>query len=272
MGIPGTEPLDYLRLLKKEGLSYSPDMVMVFFFIGNDIVLFLEKDMAPQKPAVYTFRLIGYGYKAIAKLDLWKIHTGDIDGGVVKDREHRFYKVIGNLGKYMTDENKSSLIWSSPELSEAYWASLEPIVGMHRLCRERGIELVVVLIPEDVQVDPVLADVVLRRYRSIDWEDVTNKYGFDLARKGRFVNFEIPNKALLSDFGRLGIDVIDLYDSFAGYYEANHDALYNSFDGHWNELGNQHAADSLSGPLLNNADISSFMGRTPDASSSGGTN
>ena len=40
MGIPGTEPPQYHRLLLQEGMSYKPDMVVVFFFVGNDIILF----------------------------------------------------------------------------------------------------------------------------------------------------------------------------------------------------------------------------------------
>jgi len=36
--VPGGSPSDYLRFLKKEGYKYNPDLVMVNFFLGNDVI------------------------------------------------------------------------------------------------------------------------------------------------------------------------------------------------------------------------------------------
>ena len=36
MGVSGAQPPDYLAILADEGLAYSPDLVLVNIFIGND--------------------------------------------------------------------------------------------------------------------------------------------------------------------------------------------------------------------------------------------
>ncbi len=261
MGIPGTEPPEYHRLLQQDGMSYNPDMVVVFFYVGNDIVLFLNKNMTPEKPVFYTLRLVEQAYKAITKLNLWKIYSGKLDGGIVKDEKQYIFRKIYNLGKYMLDGSKQSLLMFDPKFSQRYWESLAPLLNINNLCKDKGIEFVVVLIPEDIQVDPKLAEAVLKNYKSIVLQDPNKTYSYDLAKKGESFDFSIPNKALGTDLKRYGIQVIDLYDSFAGYYKTDTNNLYIPFDGHWNERGNDFAARSLLGPLLKNADIVSFMGR-----------
>ena len=130
------------------------------------------------------------------------------------------------------------------------------------------IEFIVVLIPEDIQVDPKLAEAALKNYKSIVLQDPNKTYSYDLAKKGKSFDFSIPNKTLSADLKRYGIQVIDLYDSFAGYYKTNTNYLYIPFDGHWNERGNYFAAKSLLNPLLKNADIVSFMGKMSNTSAS----
>ncbi len=268
MGIPGTEPPQYHRLLLQEGMSYNPDMVIVFFFVGNDLVLYLEELPDTGKPLFYTFRLIKKVLKTITTLDLWKIYTGKLDEGIVKDRKHFLDRKILNLDKYMTNDYDQSLLVFDPEFSKLYLQSIDPLLATSELCKEKGIEFVVVLIPEDIQVDPGIAEEVLSIYNSSDWNDTGNIYTLDLARKGKYIDFKIPNKALESDLDNLGIQTIDLYDSFANYYATNTDPLYIPFDGHWNVYGNRLAAESLVEPLLNNADIVSFMGNMSKAPSS----
>ncbi len=173
------------------------------------------------------------------------------------------------IEKISTVGAKFRLLMFDPKLSQQYWESLAPLVNINNLCKDNGIEFVVVLIPEDIQVDSKIAEAALKTYKSVLLKDPNESYGYDLAKKGKFIDFTIPNKTLRADLKRHSIQVIDLYDSFANYYnETDSKDLYIPYDGHWNVYGNRLAAESLVEPLLNNADIVSFMGNMSKAPSS----
>ncbi|KKM02651.1 hypothetical protein LCGC14_1782270, partial [marine sediment metagenome] len=127
MGIPGTEPPEYHRLLLQEGMSYNPDMVIVFFYVGNDIALFLNKNMSPTKPVFYTLRVVENAYKAITNLNLWRIYSGKLKGDIVRDKKQYIIRKVFNLGKYMLDGSRQSLLMFDPKFSQRYWENIMPL-------------------------------------------------------------------------------------------------------------------------------------------------
>ncbi|MCK4911903.1 MAG: SGNH/GDSL hydrolase family protein [Thermodesulfovibrionales bacterium] len=237
MGINGLGPKDYHRLLNKEALAYGPDMVMVFFFVGNDIYLKLKKDMAPQKPKLYLFALVRRAAKVIRHLDVFQILFANefSDTLTEKNRDRYMGIMLMNVEKYLLDQNGTPLLHSNQVLKEQYNGNLSYIAEMNRICRRNRSELVVVLVPEDMQVNNGLREFVISNTRGLKSEDSPG-FTFD---------FTIPQKTLARDLGRLGIRYIDLYGYFRGMHEMSGNNYFIEYDGHWNIEGNRLAAESI---------------------------
>ncbi|MGH7860021.1 MAG: SGNH/GDSL hydrolase family protein, partial [Candidatus Binatia bacterium] len=52
-GINGLSVVDYLAVLRNEAVAFDPDLVVVFFFVGNDF--FPRPDAEEEPPASYLF-------------------------------------------------------------------------------------------------------------------------------------------------------------------------------------------------------------------------
>jgi hypothetical protein len=101
-----------------------------------------------------------------------------------------------------------------------------------RVCDREGLELLVVLIPDEMQVDPELRKEMARFFAD-------GEAGFDLLA---------PNRRLAEDLRSQGIRYLDLLDPFQ---KAGRRArLYKPRDCHWNIAGNRLAADLVREELL----------------------
>ncbi|MGH7859744.1 MAG: alginate O-acetyltransferase AlgX-related protein, partial [Candidatus Binatia bacterium] len=111
------------------------------------------------------------------------------------------------------------------------WAS-RALRRMAAICAGRDARLVVVLVPDEIQVSSDLQARVLERLAPLSRED------FDFSR---------PNRLLRAELARYGIATIDLLDPFLE--GASRKTLYKPNDGHWNIGGNRLAAKRLAGAL-----------------------
>jgi len=222
MGIPGTGPYDYLALLLDEGLPLDPDGVLVHVFIGNDLT-----DRSGQ-PASGSY-LLGFGRYLLA-LSRARRQPGTFAHGAVGYDDSR-----GPFddATYLELEVSRGRIFrkSFEDLPRLLDRAVAALAAIQEACRRRGLRLLVVTIPGELQVSPGLQAAVLR---DSEWPPD----GMD---------WEAPNRALNTRLAELGIESLDLLAPFA---EASaSERLYRPNDDHWNLAGNALAARLLRAEL-----------------------
>jgi hypothetical protein len=108
----------------------------------------------------------------------------------------------------------------------SFEAAVSYLQKIQATCRARGVKLLVVLIPDELQINHELEKTVREKFHA----DVD----------GSQWDITLPNRTLSSRLNQLNIDQIDMYDAFiAG---SAQERLYKPRDSHWNIAGNRLAA------------------------------
>lgn len=221
MGIPSIGPKDYLSLIVKEGLVLHPDMVLLSFFIGNDF-----DDSKKRKIHEYSY-IASWIYYIINIQPKYK-------GQVVHKRSQycddcpafdyrRYLEIAYNRSSIYLADNKRFL----EKLDHARYY----LKQIRNVCKSQGIDLIVVIIPDELQINQELLSEVKGAYYPNLAE---NKWDMTL-----------PNSLLSKELDELGITNIDLYE----YFSNSSDQLYKPRDTHWNIAGNQMAANIIHGHI-----------------------
>jgi hypothetical protein len=238
MGIPRTGPVEQLSLLLREGLSFDPDLVLVSFFVGNDLLdvgraLRRSRSLADRS---YVLSLLRYALVLRPKVEPSQVYgQRQYDDDAPTFGERAFLEVVARRAVvFRTD-------WA--QVDEVYERTVTTLQEMRHACRRHGAGLSVVLIPEEVQVDPMLQETLIA--------------GFARYRRDN-TDFLRPNRLLSERLTELGFDVLDLYPPFAE--QSAHRRLYKPRDTHWNIAGNRLAAREIARHLR----VTRF-GRPPSA-------
>jgi hypothetical protein len=219
LGVPGTEPKDYLAMLMQEGLAFDPDLVMVSFYIGNDF------EAAAKK-------FYELSYAATSVYFLWRLSTAGmpaavrVDGGgtIYQDEEpsmawERFLEIeVDRAPIYARDD---------AGLRARAGRAVGYLRDIRHIATRAGAKTLVVIIPTEVQMDVDLQEQVARAQRS-------TRDAFD---------FGLPNRVLAAELSNEGIPVLDLLPVFE--QEARQTRLYKPRDTHWNIAGNRLAASAI---------------------------
>ena len=219
MGIPGIGPRHYLALFANEGLQLQPDMVLVSFFIGNDLT---------NTPAMGRARFLEYS--AVATLIRYLVFLNlKFEGKVVHARRNYDDNAPTLTAEaYLDIEKKRGMIFMKREpLKRTFADAVGYLVRIRELCDAKKIALKVAIIPDELQVNPVLQAKVLNAMNASADE----------------VDFTLPNRYLHEQLNAHRIDYIDLLDDFTS--ASARGALYKPNDSHWNIAGNKLAADIL---------------------------
>lgn len=223
MGIPSADVGDYLLLLRKEGLRLDPDLVIVCFFIGNDFWLRSEHGSDPPS---YLAAFLRYALQIRPDYTREPRRArDDYRDDAPTMTKPRYLKVLHRrIALFSKDE--AAYLDDFAQVSAA-------LAEIRDLCRRHGARLLVVVLPEEMQVSwdaRRLAIESLPGYepRRYDWEQ--------------------PNRALAAELDELGVAYLDLYPTFR---EAGAEAvLYKPRDTHWNVRGNRLAAETIRDYLL----------------------
>jgi hypothetical protein len=219
LGIPRLGPKDYLDLLVREGLPLRPDMVLLSFFIGND---FVRPRPRPWYSHSHVLSLLHYAFAIRPRLEGRIIHgKGDYCDDCAAMEPDAFLQV---------ERERSGIYLEHLDGFDGLLnTAMSPLVRIRDICRERGIDFLVVLIPDEMQVDPALREEIRQRFfpglSPSEWNNTR------------------PNARLGLRLQAEGIDYFDLYPAFAE--EAKHRRLYRLRDTHWNIAGNRLAADLI---------------------------
>ncbi len=218
MGIPSTGPRDYLSLLLNEGMAYQPDMVLLSFFTGNDF----------DKIKDVKF----YEHSYIASLLHYITNLRPKYEGIALHGEGQYCDECPTFAhdEYLKIESQRSLIYrrDNSDFDNSIEGAISDLSRIKYICDKDGIALLVVIIPDEVQVNRELR----REMREAHFPNVA----LDQWNNTR------PNNSLSDTFEKLGIEYIDLYERFSS---ASSERLYKPRDSHWNIAGNQLAADVI---------------------------
>jgi lysophospholipase L1-like esterase len=227
MGIPNIGPKEYLALLTAEGLELDPDLVLLSFFAGND---FLESVRVVERSAVdysYVASLLRYAFVIRPHLEK-KIPEGpwEYDDASPSMKPEIFLKIERRRSRICFQSSESFTILLD--------AAVDKLGEISKICRRRGIALVVVVIPDEFQVNQTLQDSILKSRRK--------------RREGLAVDFARPNRMLARELDALGIEYLDLLPAFAD--TGRQTRYYKLRDTHWNIAGNQLAAELIAEHLI----------------------
>ncbi len=236
-GFSAAGPSGYYIYLKYFGLDLDPDVVVVGFFIGNDItgrtdVEWIQKD-ANGMPDVVRSKTTYIDWNGALRFKDTPIRYSM----PVLNNSHAFLLLANTINPLTTstDPSKELVTLTSclfrPECHDLDTAKSEVkflFEGIQELVESKGKKLVVVMIPDDYQFNTYPA------FRS-------KKLLPLLPSERMHVNNEFA-----SFFESEGIDYIDLLPIFL---EQAKEQLYIPDDGHWNAAGHAFAASIISEKL-----------------------
>ncbi len=251
-GYPQTHTAEQLALLKKYGLRYNPDLVVLGFYAGNDffdadpnrkrivvgsvvVDVFEGRDFYTtlfQQPVVLRSRLFLFAQEK------WKVYRHFGIAG---------FSTAASSGEDHSGSNEQTVSLSKPDYLRKLSAQmtfarfdrpqvfeqferyvLDSLFEMKTLLQSRGIGLLVAVYPDEVQVDPELREALLQ-YDQRQSSD----YQWDRAQS-LLQQWAVEN----------GIEFLDLLPRFREAHDQGYH-LYKLRDGHWNGRGNQLAAQLL---------------------------
>lgn len=241
--------------LREEGTTLQPNLVVVFFYIGNDLGNNVRKvsGHAPQHRGP-PFRLDAEG--RLMQLD-WQRVDEPPAGLAFARRYSRALNLLetGFLSRLDDDDEVDRTdptqltrpdagkldLYAVKETSERRqaWQITEALLTAIRdESAAAGAQVAIVAIPATYQVYDREWRRVAPRGRSADrWEQ------------------DVPNRRLAEILQRLGIAYLDLLPAFQAAARADRERLYFPIDAHWTAQGNRLAADEVerfltSGPGL----------------------
>lgn len=221
LAITGTGPRFYARMIELEASRLDPDLIVVGFFVGNDLT------DEPEN--------IGWFPAEVRRMAQWRIL--------------RFARNVWTLAKWRAWASRNS--WpppplGTPEMYEAmetgkafifqeawpewlteHWAHLREY--LHRIKRsadESRCPVLMVIIPDEMQVSPKVREYVAK------------------GRQKEKLDFEKPNRMWTGLCRNEGIAVLDLSPLFRAA-ESRGIPMYYPNEGHWGIEGQQVAAEAI---------------------------
>jgi hypothetical protein len=245
-GYPSTQPAQELAILKKFGLQYNPDLVILGFFAGND---FVDADPNLKRIVVNdTF------------VDIDKRHELTLLGRPIVFRP-RLYLFLRQKYTAWREQRKSDrprdgfsreifldieqarldLFSSRAAKQQKYQPDidfiLQSISEMDALLKSRNIRFMVAIYPDEFQVNQDL------------WKALFERYQLD----ARDYDIDMVQKVLRSFLEAKGIPYVDFLDRFRTVEQQQ--SLYIRQNTHWNDAGNKLAAEILLQTLAMRSDV-----------------
>ena len=224
-GVGAYSPLQEHLWLKLYGVKYSPDIVMVGFYVGNDIIDMVNRRFAPT---------LDEGYKILPPKDYMYPEML---------RYSALYTTIYHFVISPKITQKTHILCQS--LAQASWAQSNPkqekkayrdmnytLELFKEKTEEAGAELVVVLIPTKLQIEEI-NDSIYNVAKEIK-----------LSKSHLFYDNIVRDRAL-NILKEKGIQTIDLYPYFKEEFNSNKESLYHNCDWHLNVKGHELIAKIL---------------------------
>lgn len=250
LGVPGVGPRFEKRLWELEGPRIRPDLVILAFFVGDD---FLEEPgIRTESPA--TPPLLRLCASCRLARNLWRLERERrrVGGWPELEPETSRGRTPGTelesyLSKYdperptFSEESYLLLEWErsricrpahEEELDRLFRATASVIRDFHHSVRQRGARFLVLIIPDEYQVDEDLLHRMIEAHGSPQTQ----------------MSIERPQRRLAELLEREGIPHLDLLPALRRAQLS--ERQYRLRDTHWNIEGNRTAARALATDLL----------------------
>jgi lysophospholipase L1-like esterase len=238
-GVGGYHPFHYARSYELDGRRFAPDLVVVGFFVGNDAFSTVSR-VADSRTAVDGGRVNRASVREgprMLRLKVWLYSHSHLARRWFNQRlfvvDEKALTTAGEPrdGGRFTD---AYLRIQAPKARRLHLAStagaqrkaenaVAQIARLARLTADDGRPLLVVLIPDENQVNPSLARAVVG--------DPSRLVHYD---------FALPQPVLVAMLAEHGVEVLDLLPAFL----ADERRLYMN-DGHWSADGHRLAAGRI---------------------------
>jgi hypothetical protein len=213
-GVSGTGPREYALVLRQDVWQFQPDLVLLSVFVGNDITetMATPRRLDPRQHAVYLLLTRG-----------WRLARAPgspapgTDPAVPPLSEAAFRAIEARRLAVCLDP-------PPPGLERKWQQALRYLSRVVDDCRDHGVPLAVVLIPDEFQINPD----VLELARS---EANVARHAVDLAG---------PQRRLARFFSERAVPCLDLQPALAAT-----SGTYALRDTHWNRRGNELAAEDI---------------------------
>jgi hypothetical protein len=218
-GVSGAGPREYLAVLRRDVWAYRPDLVLVSVFVGNDITETLPapRHLDPRQHALYLLLQRGW------RLARERRRTSGVPTVAAADRPPS--ALSPETFREVEARRLAVCVQPPSQPMEKKWRrALGHLQAIITDCRRQGVDVAVVLIPDEFQVNPrVLAQAV-----------------HDAGLKPDQIDLDLPQRRLRDFCGGLGVSCLDLRPAFAAVSDT-----YAVCDTHWNERGNRLAAGQI---------------------------
>ncbi len=238
-GMEAMGPGYYWHILNKLGDLFKADLVLVGFFMGNDIeeaefTVYIGNFISEPKDLIKRY----LKYDQFRHLRLYRL---------LKNKYTRYREVqlkeqeaqrhpsqqVGTFSQatFLEVEKKRSWIFdkNNRELLHQQWGECSEVISkMKDWCDRRKIKLVIALLPEQFQVDQALREAVLNKYKNIAEKNLDLSY---------------PDNLIVNFCRTHNINCLDMLGQFQEKGKTR--PLYALNDSHWNEAGNRLAADLI---------------------------
>lgn len=244
LSAPGVGPRFLLRLWELEGQRLSPDLVVLAFFVGND---FTDESGIDLEVGLHKV-LVRWSLLVRLVRNVARLHRAGVPTGTAPPEPHPPPDARGPQGGYELPGYEATYDPTAATFERAAYLELEQARVSHfagppdsrferifsdtalvidRMAREvelAGARFLVMIIPDEAQVDDRLWSEVERRFPS-----------------GTRLDRDRPQRRLRELFRERGIPFLSLLGPM-----RDHEAvLYKPRDTHWNALGNEMAGAAL---------------------------
>ena len=229
-GVGGWDPFQYAQYFAREGFRFEPDLVLVGFFVGNDTYSkALSVDRLPTSVAGRRIsREAASRWSVLLEVKLYEYShlARAMRPTLPASPPRRSCDDFTEAFLRVQARRLANHLRASPERVAAAKANVDQILRIRDHAAERGVPVVVALLPDETQVNQALQSRLLSN------------------RDASRFDFSMP-QALLSDLmARAGLPVVDLLAGF----RADSRCLYDNTT-HWNSEGHVLAAELIGAHL-----------------------
>lgn len=228
MGVPGWSTENQLGYLKDKGLALDPDLVLVNFFVGNDVTgipvrgRIIRGNLYPTTSPLPMRNLL-------RKSQLFVMFESLIWRGMMKKSREEGPATaptedpaVNDMYLKIVDQNLPVYLRETDPGTEALWAEAEGYLAeIAAACAAAKIPWILVLIPGEIQVDP----------------DIRAQVMTGLGLSPDAYDFDAPQDRLSRWADSRQVATVDLLPSLRREHQKGH-RLYVPNDTHWNRRGN----------------------------------
>ncbi|MCI0460494.1 MAG: hypothetical protein L0Z62_26365 [Gemmataceae bacterium] len=219
-GVSAAGPRDYRAILQRDGWAVEPDLVLVSVFVGNDITESLAEPRALDPCGHALYQLCRRSWFLLRE----RARGTSPPAAGMPDRLARLPLSEEAFREVEARRLAACLTPPAPAMERKWRRALADLGGLLDDCRQRGVPVALVLIPDEFQVNPAVLEQAL----------------LDSGVTREAVDLDLPQRRLSTFCAGRGVPCLDLKVAFSGVPDT-----YAPRDTHWNVRGNRLAADRI---------------------------